>query len=117
MKTSFLDETKVVDCSDCIALPGFVDSHTHLLFAGSREQELFMRADKKSYLEIMAAGGGIYNTVKSVRAASDEELIEHGLIFLDKALSFGTTTIEIKSGYGLDYVTEEKMLRVLGQAG
>lgn len=108
-----LDKIETIDCSDCIAIPGFVDSHTHLLFAGTRENELFMRAAGKPYLDILKAGGGIYNTVEAVRSASEEELIQNGLKYLDKALSFGTTTIEIKSGYGLDYANEKKMLRVI----
>ena len=102
-----------IDCSNLIALPGFIDSHTHLLFAGSRENELYMRANKTSYMEIMAQGGGIYNTVAAVRKAPEEALIRNGLKYLDKALSFGITTIEIKSGYGLDYKNEKKMLSVI----
>ena len=105
----------ILDCSDSIAIPGFVDSHTHLLFYGSRENELYMRAEGKSYLEILESGGGIYNTVNAVRKASEEQLIRNGLKFLDKALRFGTTTIEIKSGYGLDYETEKKMLTVINK--
>jgi len=108
-----LDKTETIDCSDCVVLPGFVDSHTHLLFAGTRENELFMRAAGKPYLDILKAGGGIYNTVEAVRAASEEELIQNGLKYLDKALSFGTTTVEIKSGYGLDDENEKKMHHVI----
>lgn len=115
-----LDEQKLgdadeLDCSDTIALPGFVDSHTHLLFYGSRENELYMRAQGRPYLEILEQGGGIYNTVDAVRNASEEELIKNGLKYLDKALHFGTTSIEIKSGYGLDYDTEKKMLKVINK--
>lgn len=110
-----LENAEVKDCSDVIALPGFVDSHTHLLFAGSRENELYMRAEGRPYLDILKQGGGIYNTVNAVRTASEEVLIRNGLKFLDKALGFGTTTIEIKSGYGLDYETEKKMLRVINK--
>ncbi|NQT27062.1 imidazolonepropionase [candidate division KSB1 bacterium] len=106
-------ETEVLDCSGLIALPGFVDSHTHLLFAGSREDELYLRANNVSYLEILKQGGGIYRTVEAVRAASEEELLQNGLRFLDVALRQGITTIEIKSGYGLDFETEAKMLRVI----
>ena len=107
------EKTETIDCSDCIALPGFVDSHTHLLFYGSRENELYMRAEGLPYLEILKKGGGIHSTVSAVRSASEEELILNGLKFLDKALRVGTTTIEIKSGYGLDYENEKKMLRVI----
>ena len=62
-----LNDSEVIDCSDCIVLPGFVDSHTHLLFYGSREAELYMRAEGRPYLEILKQGGGIYNTVNAVR--------------------------------------------------
>lgn len=110
-----LGDIDELDCSDTIALPGFVDSHTHLLFYGSRENELYMRAQGRPYLEILEQGGGIYNTVDAVRNASEEELIKNGLKYLDKALHFGTTTIEIKSGYGLDYDTEKKMLKVINK--
>ncbi len=112
---SALESASILDCSDTIAVPGFVDSHTHLLFCGSRENELYLRAGGYSYMEIMEKGGGIYSTVKAVRSVSEEVLIENGLKFLDKALSFGTTTIEIKSGYGLDYKTEKKMLAVINR--
>jgi len=110
---NLLDNTTVINCSDCIALPGFVDSHTHLLFYGSRERELYMRAAGRPYLDILKSGGGIHSTVLAVKSASEEELIQNGLKFLDKALRCGTTTVEIKSGYGLDFETETKMLRVL----
>ncbi|MBN2415696.1 imidazolonepropionase [bacterium] len=103
---------EVVDCSGLLAIPGFVDCHTHLLFAGSREQELYMRAAGRPYLEILESGGGIHNTVASVRAASEEELFGNGMRYLDQALTLGVTTVEIKSGYGLDFTNEEKMLKV-----
>jgi imidazolonepropionase len=103
----------IIDCFDRIVMPGFIDSHTHLLFSGSREAEFYLRAKGASYLDILSGGGGIYSTVDSVRRASEDELIENAIKYLDKALEFGITTIEIKSGYGLDYQTEEKMLRVL----
>ena len=108
-----LAKAETIDCSNLIALPGFVDSHTHLLFYGSRENELYMRAEGRPYLDILKQGGGIYNTVNAVKSSSDEELIQNGLKFLDRALRFGTTTVEIKSGYGLDYENEEKMLQVI----
>ncbi|HNR69321.1 MAG TPA: hypothetical protein PKN24_14840, partial [bacterium] len=67
-----------LDCSTSIIVPGFVDCHTHLVFAGSRENELYMRAGRSSYLEILAQGGGIYSTVQAVRAASEEQLYDIG---------------------------------------
>jgi imidazolonepropionase len=108
-----LDQTEILDCSGAVAVPGFVDSHTHLLFAGSRHNELYQRAGGADYLEILKQGGGIHNTVRSVRGTSEEELIRNGQRWLDRALRFGTTTIEIKSGYGLDYQTEKKMLKTI----
>jgi len=110
-----LKEYKILDCTNLIVLPGFVDSHTHLLFVGSREDELFMRARGTPYLEILKKGGGIYNTVEAVQSASEEALIASGMTYLDQALRFGTTTIEVKSGYGLDYENEKKMLKVINQ--
>lgn len=110
-----IQNTKIVDCSNMIALPGYVDAHTHLLFYGSREDELFMRAQGRPYLEILQKGGGIYNTVKAVREASEQELLQNGLKYLNRALMSGITTVEIKSGYGLDYKNEKKMLKVINQ--
>lgn len=105
----------VRDCSSWIAAPGFIDCHTHLLFAGSREKELYARARGTPYLDILKQGGGIYHTVGAVRSASEEELMENGRYYLDMALSYGITTVEIKTGYGLDYSNEEKMLRVINR--
>jgi imidazolonepropionase len=100
--------------------PGLVDPHTHLLFAGSREGELELRQRGAGYMEILAAGGGILSTVASTRAASIDELRDHGGRWLDEMLSHGATTIEAKSGYGLDLATELRLLEVaheLGRAG
>jgi len=110
-----LHDSTTLDCSNLIVLPGFIDSHTHLLFSGSRENELYMRAQGHSYLEIMEKGGGIYNTVHAMQTASEDELIQNGLHYLDKALYFGTTTIEVKSGYGLSYEAEKKMLVIINK--
>ena len=100
--------------------PGLVDPHTHLLFAGSREDELELRQRGAGYMEILAAGGGILSTVAATRAASAEALSVHGRRWLDEMLAHGTTTIEAKSGYGLDLATELRLLEVaheLGKAG
>ncbi|MFO7891516.1 MAG: imidazolonepropionase [bacterium] len=110
-----IDNTNIVDCSNMIALPGYVDSHTHLLFYGTREDELYMRARGRPYMEILKKGGGIHNTVRAVRETSEEELLKNGLKYLDRALMSGITTIEIKSGYGLDFENEKKMLKVINQ--
>jgi len=108
-----LQRAETVDGSGLIAVPGFVDAHTHLLFAGSRENELYLRAQGADYLDILRKGGGIHSTVRAVRKASEEEMIQNGLKWLDRALRFGTTTVEIKSGYGLDVETERKMLKTI----
>jgi len=97
--------------------PGLVDPHTHLLFGGSREDELELRQRGAGYMEILAAGGGILSTVAKTRAASAEALLVHGRRWLDEMLSHGTTTIEAKSGYGLDLQTELRLLEVAYQLG
>lgn len=102
-----------VDASQFVALPGFVDSHTHLVFAGSREKEFAMRAEGKTYQEIAEQGGGILNTVNATRQASKRDLKKLGAKRLDDLLQHGTTTVEIKSGYGLDADSEVKMLEVI----
>lgn len=96
-----------------LALPGFVDSHTHLIFAGSRENDFAMKLAGKTYMEILAAGGGILNTLQSTRAASREELCKNGFSYAEKTIANGTTTIEAKSGYGLDVENEIKILEAL----
>lgn len=97
--------------------PGLVDPHTHLLFAGSREGELELRQRGAGYLEILAAGGGILSTVEATRAASVEELLAHGRRWLGEMLAHGTTTVEAKSGYGLDLASELRLLDVAHRLG
>jgi imidazolonepropionase len=94
--------------------PGLIDCHTHLVYAGNRAREFEQRLNGASYEEIANAGGGIISTVKATRAASDDELFDQSLSRLDDFLNEGVTTIEIKSGYGLDTDTEKTMLRVAG---
>jgi imidazolonepropionase len=106
-----------IDARGAVALPGFVDSHTHLVFAGSREQEYALRARGASYQEIAAAGGGILSTVVATRAADLDELVNLALPRLRIALAHGTTTIEIKSGYGLTTADELKMLEAVRRLG
>ncbi len=101
----------VVDASGRVVLPGFVDPHTHLVFAGSRVDEFEMRLRGASYHEIAAAGGGILSTVEATRACGEEELVRLGLARLDRMLRSGTTTAEAKSGYGLSVEEELKLLR------
>ncbi len=107
------EKTKIVDARDKVVLPGFVDCHTHPVFAETREEEFEMRIKGKSYQEIAASGGGIKSSVKALRSKSKKELVQLALPRLDRMLSFGTTTIEAKSGYGLSLDHEIKMLEVI----
>lgn len=106
-------DTRVVDGRTLSAVPGFVDGHTHALFAGDRREELRRRLGGASYAEIAAEGGGIVATVRATRAASEAELAAATRVRLGEMLACGTTTAEIKSGYGLDLETELKMLRAV----
>jgi len=106
-----------LDAAGGTVTPGLIDPHTHLLFAGSREDELVLRQRGAGYLEILQAGGGILSTVAATRAATDDELAEHGRRWLGEMLSHGTTTVEAKSGYGLDLPTELRLLEVAHQLG
>jgi imidazolonepropionase len=102
-----------VDCGGRCVIPGFVDPHTHMCFALRREAEFGLRLKGTSYLDILKAGGGILSSVKAVRKASEDSLLAATLENALSALRFGTTTLEIKSGYGLDTETELKMLSVI----
>jgi imidazolonepropionase len=104
-----------LDVTGATLTPGLIDAHTHLLFAGSREDEVARRARGESYLEILAAGGGILSTVRATRAASDDALLAHGRRWLAQMLRTGTTTVEAKSGYGLDVATELRLLALAGR--
>ncbi|MGE0866093.1 MAG: imidazolonepropionase [Vicinamibacterales bacterium] len=106
-------DAQVVQAQGCTVVPGFVDPHTHLVFGGDRREELRRRLGGATYAEIAAAGGGIVKTVAATRAAGEHELIEGGRARLAEMLSFGTTTAEAKSGYGLDLETELRMLRAI----
>jgi len=113
-KESGLDRSEfdIINARGKAVLPGFVDSHTHLVFGGYRAEEFSWRLRGDSYMEIMQRGGGIVNTVTATRQASVEELLESGVKRLNSMLSFGVTTVEGKSGYGLDRETEIKQLEV-----
>jgi imidazolonepropionase len=106
-----------IDAGGGTVTPGLIDPHTHLLFGGSREGELVLRQRGADYLEILQAGGGILSTVAATRAASAEQLLEHGRRWLGEMLAHGTTTVEAKSGYGLDLPTELRLLEVAHQLG
>lgn len=103
---------KVVDAEGGLVTPGLVDGHTHLVFGGYRQNEIPLKLAGADYLEILKAGGGILDTLTKTREASFRELYEKSEDFLDEMMSLGVTSCEVKSGYGLDMVTEMKMLEV-----
>ncbi|MGE7916307.1 imidazolonepropionase [Lysinibacillus xylanilyticus] len=103
---------EVIDASGKTVMPGLVDCHTHLVHGGTREQEFNMRLNGSTYMEIMNAGGGIHATTKRTRETSFEDLYEKTMHHLDVFLKHGVTTVEAKSGYGLDWETEKKQLEV-----
>jgi len=107
---------RTLDARGGTLVPGFVDAHTHPVFAATREEEFELRTRGQSYLEIARAGGGILSSVRGVRAATREELLELLLLRLQRFLALGTTTIEAKSGYGLSLADELKSLEVIAEA-
>lgn len=106
------DDTKVHDAEGLLVTPGLIDSHTHLIHGGSRENEFSMKLNGVPYIEILNNGGGILSTVKATKEASEEELYKKAKKSLDRMLEFGVTTVEEKSGYGLELNTEIKQLEV-----
>ncbi len=118
-KVTYIGETTegiqaddIIDCQGKLVTPGLVDPHTHVVFGGSREHEMALKQQGVPYLEILKQGGGILSTVEQTRVASEDHLFEKASFHLDRMLSYGVTTVEAKSGYGLDVETEVKQLKV-----
>ena len=107
------EDAEIIPGQGCTVVPGFVDPHTHLVYAGDRRDELRRRLAGATYAEIAAAGGGIVKTVSATREASDHELVDLARRRLAEMLAFGTTTAEAKSGYGLELAAERRMLRAI----
>ncbi len=107
------DSTPTMQFPGRLVIPGLIDSHTHLVFGGSREHDFAMKLAGKSYMEILEAGGGILNTLRHTRAASQEDLESRALSFLAGMIQHGDTAVEAKSGYGLDTENELKLLRAI----
>jgi imidazolonepropionase len=110
---SLPEDVSELDATGKIVLPGFVDSHTHMMFAGNRAHEFAMRSQGATYQHIAEAGGGILSTIKNVRAASKKDLKRQAVRYLAEMMRQGTTTVEIKSGYGLDLDSEIKMMEAI----
>ena len=102
-----------INASNQVVMPGFIDPHTHLLWVGDRAHEFEQRISGATYMEIMATGGGIMSTVRSTRAATIERMVEESRDRTQRMISQGTTTAEVKSGYGLETSTELKMLQAI----
>ncbi len=111
------DAEQIHDGRGCWITPGLIDCHTHIVYAGDRSDEFEFRLNGASYQDIAARGGGILSTVRATRAASEAELFRASLPRVNALLADGVTTLEIKSGYGLDLETEAKMLRVARRIG
>src|SRR5438445_8402412 len=107
------DDAEIIDAGRRVVLPGFVDAHTHLVFAGNRLDEFERRARGETYEKIAAAGGGIWSTVEKTRASNDVDLLAQAKKHANWFLRCGTTTVEAKSGYGLTVEDELKILRVM----
>ncbi len=103
----------VIDAKRAVVLPGLIDCHTHIVHGGFRQEEFNLRSQGKTYQDIAKQGGGIMSSVKATRKTTEDDLVRDAKARLDEALSYGTTTLETKTGYGLDLDTEMKMVRVI----
>ena len=117
MPASLREAVEVIDCEGRWITPGLIDCHTHLVWADNRAHEFELRLAGASYEDVAQAGGGIISSVRALRAASADNLIKQTLSRLDVLIAEGVTTVEVKSGYGLDYENEAKSLRVARQLG
>ncbi len=118
LKQAYKGQVTIEEISeDLVALPGFIDAHTHICFAGSRANDYAMRNAGKSYLEIAREGGGIWSTVTNTRQADQAELVALMIPRIQRLLQQGITTVEVKSGYGLNVEVELRMLRAIRQGG
>src|SRR5271157_1670035 len=106
-------KARAIDCRGKVVMPGFVDSHTHLVFAGTRVEDFEQRLRGLSYEQIRAAGGGIQRSARLLREAPPEALVAQASEFLKQFAAHGTTTLEVKTGYGLDPENELKTLEVI----
>ena len=113
--SKFTEEMKVVDAQGMVVTPGFVDSHTHLVFAGDRAEEFHLRREGVSYGELLAQGRGILTTMNATRQADDQTLLKLAQSRLASLRNYGTTTVEVKTGYGLSVETEERCLRLINK--
>ena len=116
-KNTLISPLDIEDCQGQLVTPGLIDCHTHLVYAGNRADEFKKRLEGISYADIARSGGGILSTVKQTRSASEDELLRQSLPRILAMLAEGVTTVEVKSGYGLDLVNELKMLRVARRLG
>jgi len=117
LPADLLHDSEVIDCDGRLVTPGLVDCHTHLVHAGNRANEFEMRLAGATYEQVARAGGGIVSSVKALRAASQDDLVRQALPRLDALIAEGVTTIEFKSGYGLDLDNEAKSLRAARRLG
>ena len=115
-EASILKASQTIDAEGRLVTPGLVEPHTHLVFGGSREKEMALKQQGVPYLEILKQGGGILSTVRATQDTAYEDLLEKALFHLDRMATYGITTVEAKSGYGLDRETELKQLRVAKEA-